>query len=76
MVKLLFSIYDKTKWFFEIFWLFMELHLIKVVLIIAFLLGIYEVCLCSFCLGMNFFSFRGFCSFVFRYQPFILLLLC
>lgn len=35
--------YNRTKWFFDIFWLFMELHFIKVILILAFLLGINEV---------------------------------
>lgn len=43
VLKFFFTLSDKTKWFFEIFWLFMELHLIKFILIIAFLLGINEV---------------------------------
>lgn len=43
MLKFLFTLSDRTKWFFEIFWLFMEMHLIKLILIVAFLLGIYEV---------------------------------
>lgn len=42
-LKFFFSLYQKTRWFFEFFWLFLELHLIKVILIIAFLLGIDEV---------------------------------
>lgn len=43
MLKFLFALYDKTKWFFEVFWLFMELHLIKLILVYAFLLGLSEV---------------------------------
>lgn len=43
VLKFVFALYDKTKWFFEVFWLFMELHLIKLILIWAFLLGIKEV---------------------------------
>lgn len=35
--------YNRTKWFFDFFWLFMELHFIKVILLLAFLLGINEV---------------------------------
>ncbi|XP_031619375.1 piezo-type mechanosensitive ion channel component isoform X7 [Contarinia nasturtii] len=35
--------YNRTKWFFDIFWLFMELHFIKVILLLAFYLGINEV---------------------------------
>lgn len=40
--------YNRTKWFFDTFWLIMELHFIKVILILAFLLGIHEVFLFSF----------------------------
>lgn len=35
--------YNRTKWFFDFFWLLMELHFIKVILILAFMLGINEV---------------------------------
>lgn len=35
--------YNRTKWFFDIFWLFMELHFIKIILLLAFLLGINDV---------------------------------
>ena len=42
-LRAVFALYDKTKWFFEFMWLFLELHLIKVILIIAFLLGVKEV---------------------------------
>lgn len=35
--------YNRTQWFFDIFWLFMELHFIKVILFLAFLLSINEV---------------------------------
>lgn len=43
VLKFVFTLSDRTKSFFEIFWLFMELHLIKFILIIGFLLGINEV---------------------------------
>lgn len=43
VVRFGYSIYNKTKWFFEFFWLFVELHFIKVILVIAFLLGLQEV---------------------------------
>lgn len=42
--------YKRTKWFFDIFWLFMELHFIKVILILAFLLGINEVSAVHICI--------------------------
>lgn len=44
-IKKVTLIYNRTKWFFDIFWLFIELHFIKVIMILAFLLGINEVCL-------------------------------
>lgn len=43
VLKFMFTLFERTKWFFEIFWLFMELHLIKLILFMAFMLGVYEV---------------------------------
>ncbi|XP_055299160.1 piezo-type mechanosensitive ion channel component isoform X9 [Sitodiplosis mosellana] len=42
-IKRVVVFYNRTKWFFDLFWLFMELHFIKVILLLAFLLGINEV---------------------------------
>lgn len=43
IVKFFFACYGQTKWFFEVFWLFLELHLIKLILLWAFLLSIKDV---------------------------------
>lgn len=43
VVEFLFSLYDQTKSLIEIIWLFLEIHLIKVILIVGFQLAIKQV---------------------------------